>query len=195
MDPPIMLQVDHFRVQYDEHSPFFMTLLMNNKSLNNCMLDSGAGANMMYLKVMQQLGLKVTQPYRNVCGFESKSIPTHGVVENVEVCLKEYPEKVIHIDIVIVDVPDVWGMLLSRKFASMLGGTLEMDLTYVNLPLKNGIIGHLPNVPVIETHVQETSHPVKNNKAHEQVMGDLPKSSPQDVPFAKKEDQIQWPTK
>jgi hypothetical protein len=60
MDPPIMLQADHFRVQYDEHSPFFMTLLMNNKSLNNCMLDSGVGANMMSLKVMQQLGLKVT---------------------------------------------------------------------------------------------------------------------------------------
>ena len=122
-------------------------------------------------------------------------IPTHGVVENVEVFLKEYPEKVIHIDIVIVDVPDVWGMLLSRKFSSMLGGTLEMDLTYVYLPLKNGIIGRLPNVPVIGTYVQETSHPVKNNKAHEQVMGDLPKSSPKDVSFAKKEDQIQRSTK
>jgi hypothetical protein len=195
MDPPIMLQADHFRVQSDEHPPFFMTLLMNNKSLNNCMLDSGAGANMMSLMVMQQLGLKVTRPYRNVCGFESKAIPTHGVVETVEVCLKEYPEKVIHIDIVIVDVPNVWGMLLSRKFASMLGCTLEMDLTYVNLPLKNGIIGRLPNVPVIGTHVQETSHPIKNKKAHEQIMGDLPKSSPKDVPFAKKEDQIQWPTK
>jgi hypothetical protein len=188
MDPPIMLQADHFRVQYDEHPPFFMTLLMNNKSLNNCMLDSRAGANMMSLKVMQQLVLKVTRPYKNVCGFESKSIPTNGVVEIVEVCLKEYPEKVIDIDIVIVDVPDVWGMLLSRKFASMLGGTLEMDLTYVNLPLKNGIIGRLPNVLVTGTHVQETSHPVKNNKAHEQFMGNFPKFSPKDVPFAKKED-------
>jgi hypothetical protein len=59
-NPPIMLQDDHFRVTYDEHPPFFMTLLMNNKSLNNCMLDLGVGANMMSLKVMQQLGLKVT---------------------------------------------------------------------------------------------------------------------------------------
>jgi hypothetical protein len=98
--------------------------------------------------------LKVTRPYRNVCGFESKSIPTHAVVENVEVFLKEYLEKVIHIDIVIVDIPDVWGMLLSRKFSSMLGGTLEMDLTYVNLPLKNKTISRLPNVPVTRTHVQ-----------------------------------------
>jgi hypothetical protein len=131
MDPPIMLQVDHFRVQYGENPPFFMTLTMNNKYLNHCMLDIGTGANMMSLKVMQQMGLKVTRPYRNVCGFESKEIPTHGVVENLEVHLKEYPEKIVHIDIIVVDVPDVWGMLLSRKFGAMIGGSLEMDLTFL----------------------------------------------------------------
>jgi hypothetical protein len=127
MYPPIMLQVDHFRVQYGENPPFFMTLAMKEKNLNNCMLDTGVGANMMSLKVMRQVGLKVTRPYRNLCGFESKAIPTHRVVENVDVFLKEYPEKIFHIDIVVVDVLDVWGMLLSRKFATMLGGTLEMD--------------------------------------------------------------------
>jgi hypothetical protein len=143
MDPPIMLQEDHFRVQYDGHPPFFMTLLINNKYLNNCMLDSGAGANMMSLKVMEKLGLKVTRPYRNVCSFESRAIPTHGVVENVKVFLGRYPERVIHMDIVVVDVPDVWGMLLSRKFVVMLGGTLEMDLTYINVPMNDGTISHL----------------------------------------------------
>jgi hypothetical protein len=131
MDPPIMLQANHFRVQYGENPPFFMTLEMNKKYLNNCMLDIGDGANMMSLKVMQQMGLKVTRPYKNVCGFESKEIPTHGVVENVEVHLKEYPEKTVHIDIIVVDVPYVWGMLLSRKFGAMIGGSLEMDLTFL----------------------------------------------------------------
>jgi hypothetical protein len=197
MDPPIMLQADHFRVQYDEHPSFFMTLIMNNKSLNNCMLDSGAGANMMSPKVMQQLGLKVTRPYKNVCGFESRAIPRHGVIQNVEVCLKEYLEIVIHIDIVIVDVPDVWGMLLSRKFALMLGGTLEMELTYVNIPLKNGTTGRLPNVPMSTTHVQEANDSIKDDKAHEQIMESLLEFSPNDMPFATEEDfdQSQWPKK
>jgi hypothetical protein len=131
-----------------------MTLLVNNKCLNNCMLDSGAGANMMSLKVMEKLGLKATRAYRNVCGFESMAIPTHGVVEMVEVCLGKYPERVIHMDIVVVDVPDVWGMLLSRKFGGMLGGTLEMDLTYINVPMKDGTIECLPNMPMAKAHVQ-----------------------------------------
>ena len=71
------------------------------------------------------------------------AIPTHGVVENVEVCLGRYPERVIHMDIVVVDVLDVWGMLLSRKFFAMLGGTLEMDLTYINVPKNDRTIIHL----------------------------------------------------
>jgi hypothetical protein len=111
IDPPIMLQADHFMVQYDGHLLFFVTLLINNK----CMLDSWAGDNTISLKVMEKLCLRVTRPYRNVCGFESRAIPTHGVVENVEEFLERYAEKVIHMDIVVVDGPDVWGMLLSRK--------------------------------------------------------------------------------
>jgi hypothetical protein len=52
MDPLILLQVDHFRIQYGENPPFFMTFAMKGKNLNNCMLDTGVGANMMSLKVM-----------------------------------------------------------------------------------------------------------------------------------------------
>jgi hypothetical protein len=85
VEPPIMLQANHFRIHYWENPPFFMTLAMNNKYLNNCLLDTGAGASMMSLKVMHQMGLKVTRPYKNVFGFESKAIPTHGVIENIEV--------------------------------------------------------------------------------------------------------------
>jgi hypothetical protein len=188
MDPPIMLQANHFRVQYGENPPFFMTLAMNGKSLNNCMLDTGASANMMSLKVMRQVGLKVTRPYRNVCGFESKAIPTHEVVANVEVFLKKYSEKLFHIDIVVVDVPDVWGMLLSRKFAAMLGGTLEMDLTFLELPLKNGTIGRLLNMPITGDHVQDITHPVNDDKAQDEMIQTLQKYSPEDMPFATEED-------
>jgi hypothetical protein len=84
----------------------------------------------------------------------------------VEVYLERYPERLIHIDIVVVDVPYVWEILLSRKFASMLGGTLEMDLTYINVPLNNGKIVRLLNVLMTKTHVQETSDPIKDDKAY-----------------------------
>jgi hypothetical protein len=173
-----MLQADLFRVQYDGHPPFFMKLLVNKKCLNNCMLHSGADANMMSLRVMENLGLKATWTYRNVCGFESNGIPTHGVIENVEVRLGKYPEREIHMDIVVVDIPDVWGMLLSRKFVAMLGGTLEMDLAYINVPMKNGKIERLPNIPMAKAHVKEINNDADTNVMHEPTKEKLPIFSP-----------------
>jgi hypothetical protein len=195
MNPPIMLQVDHFRIQYGENPPFFMNLMMNNKYPNNCILDIRAGANMMSLKVMQQMGLKVTRPYRNVCGFESKAIPTHGVVENIKVQLKEFPKKTVHVDIIVVDVPDVWGMLLSSKFGAMIGGSLEMDLTFLQLPLKDGTTGRLLNVPITRNHVQDVVLSV--SEAQKDVIQTLQEYSPEDMPFSieKDFDQIEWPRK
>jgi hypothetical protein len=88
-------------------------------------------------------------------------------------------------------------MLLSRKFASLLGGTLEMDLSFIELPLKDGIIGHLLNEQVTETHVQEANRPVKNDKMHDEIIQTLHKYSPKDMPFVTEEDfdQIKWPKK
>jgi hypothetical protein len=194
MDPPIMLQVDHFRVQYGRHPPFFMKLLVYNKCLKNCMLDSGVGDNMMYLKVMEKLGLKATRPYMNVCGFESRAIPTHGVVENVQVCLGRYPERVIYMDIVVVDVPDVWGMLLSKNFVEMLGGTLEMDLNYINVPMNDMTISHLPNVPMAKVHVREIDDDVETSEKHKPIKESIPVFYPEYFPFASEEDfdKIQW---
>jgi hypothetical protein len=124
----------------------------------------------------------------NVYGFDSRAIPTYGVIENMEVFLERHPERVIHLDIVVVDVTDVWGMLLSRKFYSMLGGTLDMDLAYINVPMNDGTISRLPNVSMTKIHVQEISDPIKADKAHEQIMEILLEFSPNDMPFVTEEE-------
>jgi hypothetical protein len=87
VDPPIMLQANHFRPKYNEHPHFFMSLQVNNKLLNNYMLDLGVGASIISLKVMRKFGLETTRPYRNVYEIESRSILTHGVIKNVKVFL------------------------------------------------------------------------------------------------------------
>jgi hypothetical protein len=152
---------------------------------------------MMSLKVMEKLGLKDTKPYRNVCGFESRAIPTHGVLKNVEIHHGKYPKRVIHMDIVVVDVLDVWGILSSKKFYAMLGGTLEMDLTHINVPMKDGTIECLRNVPMAKVHVKEIDNDVETNETHEPIKENLPVFSPEDFLLASEEDfdKIQWPKK
>ena len=33
-------------------------------------------------------------------------------------------------DVLVIDVPDAWCMLLSKEWAEKLGGNIQMDLTY-----------------------------------------------------------------
>jgi hypothetical protein len=40
-DPPILLQANHLRQTNEEYPPFFISLVVNDMYLHNCMLDSG----------------------------------------------------------------------------------------------------------------------------------------------------------
>ena len=58
---------------------------------------------------MEQLGLKTTQRYGNVCGIDSKRVKVYGLCENVELFLIDFPHINILMDIVVIDIPDAWG--------------------------------------------------------------------------------------
>ena len=64
--PVILLAIDKEKGN-GSHSPFFISLMINDLLLHNCMLDLGASANVFVTKVMNQLGLKNNRPYRSVC--------------------------------------------------------------------------------------------------------------------------------
>jgi hypothetical protein len=116
------------------------------------MLELGAGESIMSLKVMRQLGLEIKRTYKNFYEIESRAIPTHGVIDNVKVHLDRYPEMVFMMDIVVIYVPDVWGMLLSRKYSVMLGDTLQMDLTYATIPMDDDTYVYLPKLNMENNH-------------------------------------------
>jgi hypothetical protein len=73
-EPPILLQASHFVKTKEEQALFFISLEINDLCLHNCMLEYEASINIISLKVMNQLGMKITGPYANVCGFESNEI-------------------------------------------------------------------------------------------------------------------------
>jgi hypothetical protein len=133
-DPPIILNTMYLDRPRDMNPPFYLSLGMNGLHLNNCMLDSGASTNVMSLKVMEQLGLKTTRPYGNVCGIDSRRVKVFGVCEDVEVFLIDFPHISLLMDILVIDVLDAWGMLLSRTWSSSLGGFLSMSLTMHTFP-------------------------------------------------------------
>jgi hypothetical protein len=155
-----LLQTGHF--EKNEQTPFLTSLLIDDLCLHNCMLDSESSVNMMSLKVMNQLGLEVTGPYANVCRFESKGIKVYDLMEGLEVHLADYPDFPIIMDVIVVDIPDTWGMILSREWAATLGGSLQMDLSYATIPVGDQDCITLHNKPKRMEHIERCNHGYSN---------------------------------
>ncbi|KAH9289265.1 hypothetical protein KI387_033382, partial [Taxus chinensis] len=54
--------------------------------------------------------------------------------------LAAYPGKNFKLDVVIVDCPTKWGMLLSRKWAASVGGSVQMDMSYATIPVEVNLV-------------------------------------------------------
>lgn len=94
--------------------PFYLTLLINNKVMKNCMIDIGATINVMPLGVMKELGLEVDDNYGTCYAMDNRSVPVVGVLKDLEIKIASYREDTYKIDITVIDVPPSYGMLLSR---------------------------------------------------------------------------------
>ena len=80
-DLPVVLHSVDPRKEY--HSPFYVSLLVNDLLIHNCMLDSGASSNVITRKVMEQLNLRITRPYHNVCAMDAKEVDVVGIILNL----------------------------------------------------------------------------------------------------------------
>jgi hypothetical protein len=58
-----------------------------------------------------------------------------GVIKDLVVSLSQILSKSLVMDIVVVKIPPRFGMLLSRSWCKKLGGSLQMDLSYVIIPV------------------------------------------------------------
>jgi hypothetical protein len=147
------------------------------------MLDSRASTNVMSLKVMEQLGLKTTRPYGNVCDIDSKRVKVYGLCENVEVFLIDFSHIILLMNIVVIDVSDAWGMLLSRIWFVSLGVFLSMDLTHAHIPMGDGTFEVLYSRERANKHVIDPNGPDYTSKDEFDEVPDTIEYNPRDLPF------------
>ena len=129
----------------EEHPTFFVSMLVNGLCLHNYMYDSRASSNVVTKKVMDQLNLKVT-----------REIEVHRIILGLQLKLAAYQEITFQIDILVIDVPDAWGMLLSRKW----GATLQMDLSYATIPFFENTFVNLHREREIKFNVEDLNEPM-----------------------------------
>ena len=103
--------------------------------VHNAMLDSGASRNLMSKVVVESLGLDITRPYKYIFSFDYRKVRCLGLIKDLVVSLTQIPSRSIVIDVVVANILAKFGMLLSRSRDSKLKGTLQMDMSYVTIPV------------------------------------------------------------
>jgi hypothetical protein len=80
------------------------------------------------------------------------------------VTLFQLPMKSVAMDIVVVDVPPKFGMLLSRSWIKRLGGTLQVDLMYATILVFRGdhrrLYREAQLAYIIGDEADPTNHPI-----------------------------------
>jgi len=102
---------------------------------------------------MHQLELGITRPYENVCGFDSRSIAIDCLIKGLKVSLAANKDMLVLMDIVVVDLPDAWGMILSTKRRALIGGQLQMDLSHATILKPDGTPFVLYREPQLSRHI------------------------------------------
>jgi hypothetical protein len=114
--------------------------------------------------VMEELGLEITKPYQDLYSFDSKKVKCLGVINDIVVSLTQLPMKSVVMDIVVVDIPPNFGMLLSRTWAKKVGGSLQMDLTYATIPMFGGehmrLYREIRLSYIVSDHQNPIKHPI-----------------------------------
>jgi ribonuclease HI len=154
----------HFEYGSYASPPFYISLNVHDKILHNCLIDLGSSHNVMPKVVMKELGLEITKPYQDLYSFDSKKVKCLGLIKYLVVSLAHLPIKSIVMDIVVADIPPKFGMPLSRTWAKKVGGSLQMDLTYVAILVFGGehkrLYREVRLSYIVNDHQNPSNHPV-----------------------------------
>ena len=113
-------------------------------------------------------------------------IEVHGLIKGLQVHLAVFSDIMFEMDIVVIDVPDAWGMLLNRKAVADLGGNLQMDLTYATIPTPDGNAFKLNREVFRRYHIEDPRNPKNELKYNADDLGNYAILSNSIVPLEEK---------
>jgi hypothetical protein len=164
-DHPAILLSSHVEETNDtEEIPlFYISLKVHDMTLHNAMLDSSALHNLMPKVIMDELGLDITRPYKELFSFDSRKFKCLGLIKNLVVSLAQIPSNKMVKNVVITNIPLKFGMILSRSWAAKLKGTLQMDISYASIPIfghDRGLYKEVLLKYMVRSKMQPNKHPI-----------------------------------
>ena len=90
-------------------------------------MDSGASSNVIPLKVCDKLNVKPEQFDIHIIQLDRTKVKVIGELKKVLIMMFANPKVHQTIDIIVVDIPDNYGMILIRYWSAMLNAYFATD--------------------------------------------------------------------
>ena len=90
--------------------PFYLSLLINSFKLSNCVVDSGASDNVMQSKVVDALGLTLTNSFGSCYSMENKQVHLKGQIKDAQFAFVSFLNKKIKMIVLVTNVPSSCGI-------------------------------------------------------------------------------------
>jgi hypothetical protein len=116
--------------------PFLLTFEVFNRNLHNCLVDSGASSNVMPLSICKKLNAVPLKSDKHVIQLDRTQVKVMGELKDVMIRMATHPKFVQVIDIIVVDIPEAYGFLLSRDWSEKLNRYFSTDWAHLWFPLK-----------------------------------------------------------
>ena len=111
--------------------PFLLTFEIFNYNVHNCLVDSGASINVMPLSVCKRINGQPKPSTWQVIQLGRTTVKVIGEMEDVLIRLSANEKVCQYIDIVVVDILDAYGLVLSRDWSARLDGYFASDWSHL----------------------------------------------------------------
>ena len=95
---------------------FLLSFEIFNHNVHNCLVDSGASSNVMPLLVCTKI--KPTPYSCNIIQLDRSTVKVVGEMKNVLILLSADERACQFIDIMVVDIPEEYGLILGRVWSA-----------------------------------------------------------------------------
>ena len=115
---------------------FLLTYEIFNYNVHNCLVDSGAIVNVMPLSVCKQINGQPKPTTRQVLQLDKTTVKVIGEMEDVLIRLFTYERVCQYIDIVVGDISDAYGLVLSWDWSARLEEYFASYWSHLWFPFK-----------------------------------------------------------
>ena len=117
--------------------PLLFTFEIFNHNVHNCLVYFGASSNVMHLSICKNINGQPTPSPSQIVQLDRFVVKVIGVMKDALIRLFADPRLCQSIDIMVVDIPEAYGLILSRDWSTKLNGYFATDWFHIWLPYQN----------------------------------------------------------